>query len=85
MFLALFVWSFMTGQLISDGITCAARGVFQGGFEKTRTHLPVSKAGDAIGISSVVMVNNPSNFLSGKGMATSAEMRAVILGRYWSS
>ena len=43
------------------------------------TDLPTSKAGEAIGESSVVMVKMPSNFRSGRGSATSAEMRARTL------
>ena len=44
-----------------------------------KTDLPTSKAGEAMGESSVVMVKMPSNLRSGKGSATSAEMRARTL------
>lgn len=40
---------------------------------------PDSKAGDAIGESSVEIVNIPSNLRSGNGTVISAEMRASIL------
>ena len=40
---------------------------------------PDSKAGDAIGESSVVMVNMPSNFRSGRGAVMEAEMRVRTL------
>ena len=50
------------------------------------SHLPTSKAGDAMGDSSVVMVKMPSNLRSGRGRATSADMRVrtlVALGFGW--
>ncbi len=40
---------------------------------------PDSKAGDARGESSVVMVKIPSNFRSGRGAAMEAEMRVRTL------
>ena len=46
---------------------------------RLRTNLPTSNAGDAIGDSSVVIVNIPSNFRSGNGWTTSAEIRAKTL------
>jgi len=42
-------------------------------------YLPISKAGEAMGESSVVMVKMPSNLRSGKGWVTSAEIRARTL------
>ena len=42
-------------------------------------YLPISKAGEAMGESSVVMVKMPSNFRSGKGGVTVAEMWARTL------
>ncbi len=47
--------------------------------KKARTYRPTSKAGDAMGLSSVVMVKIPSNLRSGKGAVTEAEMRARTL------
>jgi len=41
---------------------------------------PVSKAGEAMGPSSVVIVKIPSNGRSVKGFTTSAETRAMTLG-----
>ena len=38
------------------------------------TNLPTSKAGEATGESSAVMVKMPSNFRSGNGCVTSAEI-----------
>ena len=49
------------------------------------TYLPTSMAGETIGESSVVMVKIPSNFRSGKGWVTSAEIRARTLQRLLSS
>lgn len=43
-------------------------------------YLPNSKAGEAMGESSVVIVKMPSNFRSGKGWVTSADIRARTLG-----
>ena len=43
------------------------------------THLPTSKLGAAMGESSVIMVKMPSNFLSGLGAVTEAEIRARAL------
>jgi hypothetical protein len=40
---------------------------------------PTSKAGDAMGESSVVIVKMPSNGRSGKGLVTSAEILTRIL------
>jgi hypothetical protein len=45
------------------------------------TNLPVSKAGDAIGLNSVEMTKMPLKGLSGKGFVTSAEIRATTLGQ----
>ena len=42
---------------------------------------PDSKAGDARGESSVVMVKMPSNFRSGRGAVMKAEMEVRTLGR----
>lgn len=44
-----------------------------------RTYLPLSKEGEAMGESSVVMVKMPSKRRSGKGWVTSAEMLARTL------
>ena len=43
------------------------------------TYLPTSKLGAAMGESSVVILKMPSNFLSGLGAVTEAEMRARAL------
>lgn len=42
-------------------------------------YLPTSNAGDAMGDSSVTTANMPSNFRSGKGAVTEAEMRVRTL------
>jgi hypothetical protein len=44
-----------------------------------RTYRPDSKAGDAMGESSVVIVKTPSNLRSWNGWVISAEMRATAL------
>lgn len=43
------------------------------------SYLPSSKAGEAIGLNSVVMVNMPLNGRSECGLVTSADMRASTL------
>jgi hypothetical protein len=43
------------------------------------TYRPTSKAGEAIGLNSVVMVKMPSNLRSSKGFVTSAEIRVLTL------
>lgn len=50
----------------------------EGGVEKV-TDRPTSKAGDAMGENSVVMLKMPSNLRSGKGAATEQEMRVATL------
>jgi hypothetical protein len=47
--------------------------------EVINTHRPTSKAGEAIGENSVLIVKIPSNFRSGYGAVTSAEIRAITL------
>ena len=47
--------------------------------EEWEAYRPTSKAGEARGESSVVMVKTPSNFLSGYGAVTVAEMRVRTL------
>ena len=60
--------------------------VYQSDYPPTHTgcmiccaYLPTSKAGLAMGLSSVVMVKMPSNFLSGYGAVNSHEILAMTL------
>ena len=46
---------------------------------KDIAYLPTSNAGEAIGLSSVVIVKIPSNFLSGSGSVTWAEICTATL------
>lgn len=46
---------------------------------RKEAYRPTSKAGDAMGESSVEMVKMPSNLRSAKGAVTSAETRATTL------
>ena len=49
------------------------------------TYLPVSKEGEAIGESSVTMLNMPSKRRSGNGWVISAEIRAITLTGFASA
>lgn len=68
-------------------VLCGVDGVGKGGdWERSYPrhggegpYRPDSKAGDARGESSVVMVKMPSNLRSGRGAATEAEMRVRTL------
>lgn len=55
------------------------RGMAYPSLSEGGAYRPISKAGDASGESSVVMVKTPSNFRSGYGAVMEAEMRVRTL------